>query len=60
MSLIFPDTPASILRLILTPECNLRCICCHNEGFEREIDSFAALPLPEFEKILTSLKQNSV
>ncbi|MBW1903075.1 MAG: radical SAM protein [Deltaproteobacteria bacterium] len=45
MSLIFPDTPASILRLILTPECNLRCIYCHNEGFEREIDSFSALPL---------------
>lgn len=60
MSLIFPDTPASILRLILTPECNLRCIYCHNEGFESEKDTFSALPLPELEKILTLLKQNGV
>ncbi len=60
MSLIFPDTPASILRLILTPECNLRCIYCHNEGFEPEKKDFSALPMPEFKQILTSLKQNGV
>ena len=60
MNLNFPDTPASILRLILTPECNLRCIYCHNEGFESEKDSFSALPMHEFKKILTLLKQNGV
>lgn len=54
------ETPASILRLILTPECNLRCIYCHNEGFSRENDVFPLLPPEEFEKIFLSLKQNGV
>lgn len=60
MNTNFPDTPASILRLILTPQCNLRCIYCHNEGFEPERDSFSALPVPDLKKILTLLKQNGV
>ena len=60
MNLNFPDTPASILRLILTPECNLRCIYCHNEGFEPEKNTFSAIPLSELKNILTLLKQNGV
>lgn len=60
MNLHFPDTPASILRLILTPHCNLRCIYCHNEGFEPDKEDFSALPLPEFKDILFRLKQHGV
>ena len=60
MTLDSPDTPASILRLILTPECNLHCIYCHNEGFEPERNTFSPLPMPEFGKILARLKQKGV
>ena len=60
MNINFPDSPSSILRLILSPECNLRCIYCHNEGFEPEKETFSALPLHQFKEILTLLKQNGV
>ncbi len=54
------DTPASILRLILTPECNLKCIYCHNEGFSTKKDIFPVVELRKLEKIFLSLKENSV
>jgi len=60
MRIKFPDTPASILRLVLTPECNLHCIYCHNEGFDTEKNAFSALPMSEFKRILTLLKKNGV
>ncbi len=54
------DTPASILRIILTPECNLQCIYCHNEGFKRKGNRFPDFSLPEFKQIITTLQKNGV
>ncbi len=54
------NTPASILRLILTPACNLNCIYCHNEGFSRKEDAFPAFSISEFENIFLSLREKGV
>ena len=53
------ETPASILRFILTSKCNLRCIYCHNEGFKTE-EEFSPLPLSELKRILRLLKHKGV
>ncbi len=54
------ETPASILRIILTPDCNLQCIYCHNEGFARKNNRFPDFSLPDFINVITTLQQNGI
>lgn len=53
------NSPANIMRFIVTPHCNLRCFYCHNEGFSKS-ESFSPLPLKDAEKILLLLKKKGV